>query len=80
MVTMGLMRLPGGASGKESACKCRGHKKQGSLGWDSPLEWEMATHSSILDWNTVDRGSWGGYSPWGCQELDMTILPWWLRR
>ena len=23
-----------------------------SLGWEDPLEWEMATHSSILAWET----------------------------
>ena len=36
----------------------------GSLGWEDPLEKEMATHSSILAWE-IDRGAWGGYSPWG---------------
>ena len=34
-----------------------------SLGWEDPLEKEMATHSSILAW---------GSSPWGCKESDMT--------
>ena len=30
-----------------------------SLGWDDPLEKEMATHSSILAWkNPTDRGTW----------------------
>ena len=29
------------------------------LGWDDPLEKEMATHSSILAWkNLMDRGAW----------------------
>ena len=29
------------------------------LGWEDPLEKEMATHSSILAWkNLMDRGSW----------------------
>ena len=34
-----------------------------SLGWEDPLEKDMATHSSILAW----RITWilGGYSPWG---------------
>ena len=22
--------------------------------------------------NPMDRGAWGGHSPWGCKELDMT--------
>ena len=30
-----------------------------SLGWEDPLEKEMATHSSILSWRIpMDRGSW----------------------
>ena len=41
---------PGDSSGKESACQCRRRKRHGvrSLGWEDPLEEEMATHSSIL--------------------------------
>ena len=39
-----------------------------SLGWEDPLEEEMATHSSILAWRILDRGAWwvtvlAGYSP-----------------
>ena len=30
-----------------------------SLGWEDPLEKEMATHSSILPWEILmDRGDW----------------------
>ena len=30
-----------------------------SLGWEVPLEKDMATHSSILDWRSyIDRGAW----------------------
>jgi len=30
-----------------------------SLGWEDPLEEDMATHSSILAWRIpVDRGAW----------------------
>ena len=30
-----------------------------SLGWEDPLEKEMATHSSILAWKSpMDRGAW----------------------
>ena len=28
------------------------------LGWEDPLEKEMATHSSILLENPMDRGAW----------------------
>ena len=45
-----------------------------SLGWEDPLEKEIATHSSILAWkNTVDRAAWWAEpSTWVRQELDMT--------
>ena len=30
-----------------------------SLGWEDPLEEDMATHSSILAWRIpIDRGAW----------------------
>ena len=41
-----------------------------SLGWEDPLEEELAIHSSILTWKipwTEDPGS-----PWICKEFDMT--------
>ena len=44
-----------------------------SLGWENPLEKEMATHSSILAWRipwTEELGEL--YSPWGLKESDMT--------
>ena len=39
---------PGGASGKESVCQCRRHRRGGFDPW-APEE-KMATHSSILTW------------------------------
>ena len=31
-----------------------------SLGWEDPLEEDMATYSSILDWRIpMNRGAWG---------------------
>ena len=41
-----------------------------SLGQGDPLEKEMATHSSILAWESHGQRSLPGYSPWGRQELD----------
>ena len=43
-----------------------------SLGWEDPLEKEMATDSSILGWRILWTEEPGGYSPWGPKELDMT--------
>ena len=43
--------FPGGPSGKETACQCRRHETLVQfLGWEDPLEKEMATPSSILAW------------------------------
>ena len=36
------------------------------------LEKEVATHSSILAWEIPWTEEPGGFSPWGCKELDMT--------
>ena len=42
-----------------------------SLGQEDPLEKEMATHSSILAWESHGQRSLVGYSPWGIKESDM---------
>ena len=43
-----------------------------SLGWEDPLEEEMATHSSILAWRIHGQRSLEGFIPWGRKEPDMT--------
>ena len=46
-------KTTGGTSGKESAPQCRIQMQEmqlRSLGWEDPLEEEMATHSSIFAW------------------------------
>ena len=43
-----------------------------SLGWEDPLEEEMATHSSILAWKFYGQRRLVGYSPWGYKESDTT--------
>ena len=43
-----------------------------SLGWEDPLEEEMATHSSILAWKSHGQRSLESYSPLGRKELDKT--------
>ena len=54
------------------------------LGWEDPLEDGMATHSSILAWRILmDRGAWGGPSPWSCIVSDTTeelhlVVAWFL--
>ena len=43
-----------------------------SLGWEDPLEKEMATHSSILAWKISWTKEPGGLQSMGSQESDMT--------
>ena len=45
-----------------------------SLGWEDPLEMEMATHSSVLAW----RVPWTGDNPWGrLQSMGSQKSPTW---
>ena len=43
-----------------------------SLGWEDPLEEEMATHCSALAWSTCGQRSLAGYSLGSHKESDMT--------
>ena len=43
-----------------------------SLGWEDPLEEEMATCSNILAWRIPWTESLAGYRPWGHRESDAT--------
>ena len=43
-----------------------------SLGWEDPLEKEMATHSSILGGKSHGWRSLAGYSPQGRKKSDVT--------
>ena len=54
--------------GKESACNA-GHWGL-TLGWEDPLEKEMATHSSNIAWKIPWMEEAVRYSPWGYKELD----------
>ena len=43
-----------------------------SLGWEDPLEKEMATHSSVLAWEIPWTEEPDGLQSMGLQELDVT--------
>ena len=43
-----------------------------SLGWEDPLEKEMATHSNIFAWSTPWTEECGRLQSMGHKELDMT--------
>ena len=42
------------------------------LGWEDPLEKEMAIHSSTIAWKTHGLRSLAGCSLWGRKESDTT--------
>ena len=55
------MALPGDSSGKETACQCETDETQvRSLGWEGPLEKEMATHFGILCGESLGQRSLAG--------------------
>ena len=54
--------MTGGPDGKESVCNA------GDLGWEDPLEKEIATYSVFLPGQSHGQKSLAGYSPWGCKS------------
>jgi len=60
-------------SSKESTCDAGAAGDTGrSLGREGPLEWGMATHSSILAWRIPWTEESGRLQSMGCKESDMT--------
>ena len=43
-----------------------------SLGWEDPLEKEMATTPAFFPGEFYGQRSLAGYSPWDCKESDTT--------
>ena len=64
--------FPGGSVVKNSPANTGDKETQvWSLGWEDPLEKEMATHSSILAWKIPwTERSLASHNPWGHKELD----------
>ena len=62
--------FPCGSDGKAAACN-EGDQVR-SLGWEDPLEKEMATHSSTLAWKTSWMEKPGKLQSRDGKELDMT--------
>ena len=60
--------------GKESACQRRRGRDRGlvmGLGRAPGVGNGNLLQYSCLE-NSMDRGAWGGYSPWVCKESDTT--------
>ena len=66
--------FPGGASCKESACQCSKHKRRRFDPWVRKILWSRKWQptSVFLPGKFHGQRSLVGYSPWGCNELDMT--------
>ena len=66
-ITSAIVGFPCSSVSKESACSA-GSQAQ-SLGWEDPLEKEMATHSSILAWKISRTEEPGGPQSMGSQRV-----------
>ena len=66
--------FPGGASGKESACQCRRHRKCRFTPWVGKIPWSRKWQPTpvCLSGEFCGQGSLASYSPWGCKESDTT--------
>ena len=64
------MGFPDGSAGKEFTCNEQETQEMEfqSLGWNDPLEEEMATHSSILAWKIPWTEEPGRLQCMGLQE------------
>ena len=67
MLSRLVMGFPCSSVGKESACSAG--DLGSSLGWEDPLEKEMATHSSILVWKISWTEEPGGLQSMGSQRV-----------
>ena len=64
--------LPGGSDSKESACNMRVSGLIPGLG-RSPGEGNVNPFQYSRLGNSMDRGAWQAtYSPWDCEQSDMT--------
>ena len=69
-----IKSFPGGASGKESACQCKGHKRAQFDPWVGKIprrrKWQPTPLFLLGECHR--QRSLEGYSPWGCKEVDTT--------
>ena len=61
--------FPCSSVGKESACSAE--DPSSILGWEDPLEKEVATHSSILAWKISWTQDPGGLQSMGLQRVEL---------
>ena len=66
--------FPGGSVIKERTCLPTQEIQVWSLGWEDPLEEEMATYSSILAWEISWTEEPARYSPWGHKRAEHDLV------
>ena len=68
--TQDLMKLPGGASGKEPACQSTRHKRCRFDSWVRKIPWRRAwkTTPVVMPGESHGQRSLAGYSTWGCKN------------
>ena len=71
VATLSAWDFPGGSDGKESACNIRDLGSIPGSGRYPGQENDYPLQHSFLE-NSMHRGAWLGYSPWGRKESDMT--------
>ena len=66
------MGIPGGVSGKESACQYRKLERGAFDPWDGKIPWRSKWQPApvVLPGKSHGQRSLAGYSPWDCKELD----------
>ena len=66
--------LSGGASGKESSCQWRRHKRREFDPWVGKILWRRNWQPTpkFLPGESHGQRNLAGYSPWCCKELDTT--------
>ena len=69
-----MCRLPRWRSGKESACQCRRHKRQGLNPWVRKIPWRRKRQPALvfLPGKAHGQKSLVGYCAWGHKQLDVT--------
>ena len=61
---------------KEYACECRRHQRRGFDPWVGKIPWSGKWQPALvfLPGKFHGHSILAGYSPWGCNELDTTVL------
>ena len=75
-ILIDTLGFPGGASGKESTCQCRRHKRCEFNPRIMKIPWKRKWQPTLvfLPGKSHGQRSLEGYSPWGSQRADMYTL------